>query len=161
MSIVKVGSYSLKFTREDDSYDTSSGPRQLSKSFRWGDVESISFWTYRPTENEFWIGGTGSIRLTLSGTFALITVGGDPVATWTQNTIEKSDFYRGSNDKEITTMTWYCEGNQANGGDRLYIDGFTVMLKEGPCMGTVLVSAVTIIALVAVGVKARYHKNIT
>lgn len=160
-SIVKEGAYSLKITTDCCGL-RGGGGRKLSKSFNWRDLESVTVWTYRPTEKEFWLGGRGSITLSLSGPKIWIRVGSDPVANWTKHTFKKSDFYyEGSNDRDITHMHWSWEYIQVNQNNRLYIDGFTVTLKEGLCMGTVMVSAVTVIALVAVGMKTRKYKNVT
>jgi len=55
---------------------------------------------------------------------------------------------------------WYWHTNNNNPGDIIYIDGYNITLSTGGgCLGTLMVSALTVIALIGVRLQGRKTKK--
>ncbi len=172
-SNVKVGSYSIKLTTVSLHYQKR---RALSSAFQWGDFNSLTVWVYR-TSTTNWI-----FELKLLETSDVygnaivfhIDISDQSLNTWqqyTQTTADGSHSYGGLTDTDtITYMVWAITMDGADSGDILYLDGLNINpgadvteTTKAPtgqplCLGTLTVSAFTVIALVAVRMKVKNQK---
>ena len=162
----QVGSYSLELKADLDNSKTTVAMRPLSSSFEWGDYETGEVQIYKRH------GSAGQLQLKLVTTSSpysegvtwdldLDTQEGHTQKTYTLSRASARPSYGGVEDEDtLTHMMWYWHTNNNNPGDIIYIDGYNITLSTGGgCLGTLMVSALTVIALIGVRLQGRKTKK--